>query len=101
MLVVHVSVQVKPECVPDFIAATLENARHSVREPGVARFDVVQQADDPTRFVLVEAYRTPAAPAQHKETAHYATWRDTVAPMMAAPRTSTKGHNLFPADPGW
>lgn len=101
MLVVHVSVHVKPECVADFIAATRENARNSVREPGIARFDVVQQQDDPTRFVLVEAYRTPEAPAAHKDTAHYATWRDTVAPMMASPRASTKFSNLFPDDAGW
>jgi (4S)-4-hydroxy-5-phosphonooxypentane-2,3-dione isomerase len=101
MLVVHVHVQVKPECVEAFKAATLANARASVQEPGIARFDVVQQADDPTKFVLVEAYRTADAPAQHKETAHYATWRDTVAPMMAAPRTSVKFGNVFPEDAGW
>ncbi len=101
MLVVHVQVQVKPECVEAFKAATLANARASVQEPGIARFDVMQQADDPTRFVLVEAYRTADAPAQHKETPHYATWRDTVAPMMAAPRTSVKFGNVFPEDAGW
>lgn len=101
MLVVHVHVQVKPECVEAFKAATLENARASLQEPGIARFDVTQQADDPTRFVLVEAYRTPAAPAAHKETAHYAKWRDTVAPLMAAPRTSVKFANLFPEDAAW
>ena len=101
MLVVHVQVQVKPECVEAFKAATLANARASVQEPGIARFDVMQQADDPTRFVLVEAYRTTDAPAQHKETTHYATWRDTVAPMMAAPRTSVKFGNVFPEDAGW
>ena len=101
MLVVHVQVHVKPECIEAFKAASLENARQSIREPGIARFDVVQQADDATRFVLVEVYRTPAAPAAHKETAHYALWRDTVAPMMAAPRTSVKYTNLFPADTGW
>lgn len=96
LLVVHVNVRVKPEFVEAFQAATLENARNSVQEPGIARFDVVQQADDPTRFVLVEAYRTPDAPAQHKETAHYAAWRDTVAPMMAEPRTSVKFVNVTP-----
>jgi quinol monooxygenase YgiN len=101
MLVVHVHVQVKPECVAEFIAATQANARASVREPGIAGFEVVQQQDDPTRFVLVEAYRTPAAPAAHKETGHYATWRDTVEPMMAAPRRSVKYANLFPADGDW
>lgn len=96
LLVVHVQVRVKPEFVEAFKGATLENARNSVQEPGIARFDVVQQADDPTRFVLVEAYRTPDAPAKHKETAHYAVWRDTVAPMMAEPRTSVKYGNVTP-----
>jgi autoinducer 2-degrading protein len=98
MLVVHVHVQVKPESVEAFKTATLANAQASRREPGIARFDVMQQADDLTRFVLVEAYRDAHAPAAHKETAHYATWRDTVAPMMAAPRTSVKFANVFPAD---
>lgn len=101
MLVVHVFVRVKPESIPEFIAATRANAEASLREPGVARFDVVQQQDDPCRFVLVEAYRTDSAPAEHKATAHYATWRDTVAPMMAAPRTSVKFGNVFPEDAGW
>ena len=101
MLVVHIQVHVKPECIEAFKAATLANATASVREPGIARFDVVQQADDPTRFVFVEAYRTAAAPAAHKETAHYAAWRDTVAPMMAVPRSSLKFANVFPADAGW
>ena len=101
LLVVHVHVRVKPECVEAFKAATLENARNSVQEPGIARFDVIQQSGDPARFILVEVYRTPQAPAQHKETAHYATWRDTVAEMMAEPRTAVKYSNLFPADEGW
>jgi len=101
MLIVHVHVQVKPECVEAFKAASLDNARLSVQEPGIARFDVVQQADDPTRFGLVEVYRTDAAPAAHKETAHYAKWRDTVADMMAVPRQSTKFRNVFPEDAGW
>lgn len=101
MLVVHVHVHVKPECVAAFKAATLANARASVREPGIARFDVVQQTDDPTRFVLVEAYRTAEAPAAHKATAHYAKWRDVVAPMMAEPRSSVKFSNLFPDNADW
>ncbi|MHB8519345.1 MAG: putative quinol monooxygenase [Limisphaerales bacterium] len=100
MLIVHVQVRVKPECVEAFKQATLDNARASVCEPGIARFDVVQQADDPTRFVLVEGYRTSDAPAKHKETAHYQTWRDAVAPMMAEPRTSVKFTNIFPNDAG-
>ena len=101
MLVVHVHVRVKPECVEAFKQASLENARDSVREPGIARFDVVQQQDDPTRFVLVEVYRNADAPAQHKETAHYARWRDTVGPMMAEARRSVKFDNVFPDDAGW
>ena len=101
LLIVHVQVHVKTECVGAFKAATMENALNSVREAGIARFDVVQQADDPTRFVLVEAYKTPDAPAKHKETAHYAKWRDAVAPMMAEPRTSVKFANVFPADGDW
>jgi quinol monooxygenase YgiN len=101
MLVVHVHVHVRPEAAEAFAAASVENARHSVREPGMARFDVIRQQDDPTRFLLVEVYRDDAAPARHKETAHYAAWRDRVAPMMAAPRTSVKYANLFPGDEGW
>jgi len=95
MLIVHVHVHIKADCVEAFRAATIENARESVKEPGIARFDVVQQSDDPTRFVLVEVYRTADAPAKHKETAHYAKWRDTVAPMMAEPRTSAKFGEVF------
>ena len=90
MLIVHVFVHVKPECVEAFAGASLENARHSIEEPGIARFDVIQQIDDPTRFVLVEGYRDADAPARHKETAHYAQWRDVVAGMMAEPRSSVK-----------
>ena len=101
MLIVHVHVHVKPECVEAFKGATLENARQSIREPGIARFDVVQQANDPTRFVLVEAYRSVEATAAHKETQHYQVWRDTVASMMAEPRTSVKFANLFPEDAKW
>jgi quinol monooxygenase YgiN len=101
MLIVHVHAHVKPEFVEAFRQATAENARNSVREPGIARFDVVQQQDDPTRFVLIECYRTPEAPAAHKETAHYARWRDAVAPMMAEPRSSVKYSNVFPEDAGW
>ena len=101
MLVVHVQVHIKPEFIDAFKQATLANARESVREPGVARFDVVQQQDDPTRFVLVEAYRNVEANAAHKDTKHYATWRDAVAPMMAEPRSSVKFTNVFPDDKGW
>ncbi|MBN1362876.1 MAG: antibiotic biosynthesis monooxygenase [Sedimentisphaerales bacterium] len=101
MVVVHVHVQVKADQVEAFVAATLENAKASVDELGIARFDVIQQQDDPTRFVLVEVYRTKDDPARHKETAHYQKWRDTVAEMMAVPRTSVKFDNVFPADTGW
>jgi len=101
MLVVHVFIHVRPESVEAFRQASVENARHSVQEPGVARFDVLQQSDDPTRFILMEAYRSAADAANHKETAHYATWRDTVADMMAEPRTSVKFHGVFPSDDQW
>jgi len=101
MLIVHVHVQVKPESVEAFRTASIENARRSIQEPGIARFDVMQQVDDPTKFVLVEVYRTPEDPARHKETAHYQKWRDTVEPMMAAPRHSVKFSNVFPDEEGW
>ncbi len=100
MLIVHVHVHVKPEWVASFRQAMIENARQSLQEPGIARFDIAQQADDPTRFVLVECYRTADAPARHKETAHYAKWRDAVAPMMAEPRTSVKFSPVFPDGAG-
>ena len=101
MIIVHVFVHVQPGAADAFRAATLENARNSVQEPGIVRFDVVQQDDDPTRFVLMEIYRTPEDPALHKATAHYLTWRDTVEPMMAEPRRSVKYHALFPDPAGW
>ena len=101
MIVVHVHVRVKAECLESFKTATLENARSSLNEPGVARFDVVQQEDDPTRFVLVEAYRNQEATAAHKETSHYRIWRDTVAPMMAEPRKGIRYANMFPAEAEW
>lgn len=101
MLIVHVFVHVKPECIDAFIAASLKNARQSIEEPGIARFDVIQQADDPSRFVLVEVYRDVDAPTRHKETAHYAQWRDAVAEMMAEARSSVKYLNRFPNEAGW
>jgi len=101
MLIVHVFVHVKPDQVQAFRAITLENAGNSIQEPGIARFDVIQQQDDSTRFVLVEIYRTSDAPARHKETVHYQEWRDTVADMMAEPRTSIKYTNIFPDEQGW
>lgn len=101
MQIVHVHVHVRPEFVEAFRAASLANARASVREPGVVRFDVVQQADDPTRFLLIEIYRTAEAPAAHKATAHYAAWRDTVAEMMAEPRSAVRFTAVFPEPAGW
>jgi quinol monooxygenase YgiN len=101
MLIVHVHVRVKAESVEAFKVAALENARHSMAEPGIARFDVVQQDDDPTRFVLVEAYRNETAPVAHKQTTHYQRWRDHVEAMMAEPRRSVRFINIFPDDPQW
>ena len=101
MLIVHVFVHVKDDQVEAFKAASIENARNSVQEPGIARFDVIQQRDDPTRFVLVEVYRTLEDPARHKDTAHYKAWRDTVEEMMAEPRASIKYTNIFPDENGW
>lgn len=96
MIIVHVFVHVTLDAVDAFATASAKNARNSVLEPGVVRFDVIQQDDDPTKFVLIEVYRTPADPALHKETAHYATWRDTVAAMMAEPRRSVKYRAVYP-----
>jgi (4S)-4-hydroxy-5-phosphonooxypentane-2,3-dione isomerase len=101
MFIVQVHVHVKPEFVDAFIRATVDNARNSVQEHGIARFDVIQQTDDPTRFILVEVYRTAEDPASHKGTKHYARWRDTVAEMMLEPRSSVKYANVFPGDEGW
>jgi quinol monooxygenase YgiN len=101
MFIVHVFVHVKTDQVEAFKSATIDNASNSLKEPGVARFDIVQQMDDPTQFVLVEVYRTTDDPGRHKETAHYQKWRDTVANMMAEPRSSIKYSNVFPDEQGW
>jgi autoinducer 2-degrading protein len=101
MFIVHVFVHVKPDKVEAFRSVSIENARESIKEPGVARFDCLQQQDDPTRFVLVEVYRTADDPAKHKETKHYQKWRDTVADMMAEPRSSIKYTNVYPDDKDW
>jgi (4S)-4-hydroxy-5-phosphonooxypentane-2,3-dione isomerase len=101
LTVIHVHVHVKPEGVEAFRAASIENARASVQEPGIARFDVIQSTEDPTRFVLVEAYRSADAPTAHKATPHYARWRDAVADLMAEPRTSARYVNVAPDDAGW
>jgi autoinducer 2-degrading protein len=101
MHIVHVDIHVKPDSVEAFRQATLANAWQSVKEPGIARFDLLQRADDPARFILIEVYRTDDAPAQHRETAHYQTWRDTVADMMAEARNRVEYANIFPGDEGW
>ncbi|MGD0364733.1 MAG: antibiotic biosynthesis monooxygenase [Bryobacteraceae bacterium] len=101
MTIVHIHIHVKPEFVEAFRQASIANARQSVQEAGIARFDVLQQPDDASRFAFVEVYRTPDARARHRETAHYQTWRDTVADMMAEPRTAVIYANLFPGDEGW
>ena len=101
MLIIHVQVHVKPEFVEAFRQASIENGCNSVKEPGIARFDVVQNLEDPTRFVLVEVYRTAEAPAAHRATAHYAAWRDRVESMMAEPRDRAQFQNVFPSDEGW
>ena len=101
MLIVHVHVKVKPDCIEAFKEATIANASQSIKEAGIARFDVVQQADDPTRFVLVEAYRSVNATAAHKATAHYAAWRDRMESLMAEPRFSVKYSNVFPGNEDW
>jgi (4S)-4-hydroxy-5-phosphonooxypentane-2,3-dione isomerase len=101
MHVVHVQVRVRPESVEAFRRATVENARNSRREPGIVRFDVAQRSDDPTRFVLVEVYRTRDDPPRHRETAHYAAWREAVEPMMAEPRSKVEYVNVYPEDGSW
>jgi len=101
MHILVVNIRVKPEAAEEFRRLTLENARHSIHEPGVARFDVLQQQDDPTRFTLIEVYRTPDDPGRHKETAHYQAWAEAAGPLMAEPRTRAFFTNLFPGDERW
>lgn len=101
MFIVHVLIHVKKEHVEEFKTATLANVRSSIQEPGIARFDFLEQSDDPTRFVLTEVYRTPMDAVKHKETTHYVVWRDTVAHMMEEPRSSTKFTNIAPDEGGW
>ena len=96
MLVVHVQVRVRPGRAADFLTATLVNARASLGEPGVLRFDVLQDQADPEHVVLVEVYRDADASAAHKATPHYAVWRDAVAEMMAEPRQSARFSAVFP-----
>jgi (4S)-4-hydroxy-5-phosphonooxypentane-2,3-dione isomerase len=101
MYIVHVFIHVKTDQIEAFKSATLDNARNSVQEPGVARFDMLQQADDPTRFVLVEVYKTQEDAGKHKETAHYNRWRETCEPLMAEPRTRILYNNVYPEDKDW
>ena len=101
MFIVNVFVSVKSGDIDAFKSASIENASNSVKEPGIARFDVIQQQDDPTQFVLVEVYRQKEDAAKHKETAHYLKWRDTVADMMEKPRSAIKYENIFPGETGF
>ena len=101
MYIVHVHIHVKPDQIEDFKKVSLENAKSSIKEPGIVRFDVIQQIDDPTHFELIEAYRTPDDPAKHKETAHYNKWRELAEPMLAEPRNRTVFTNIFPNDKDW
>jgi autoinducer 2-degrading protein len=101
MFIVHVHIHVRSEFIESFKLASLENARQSLQEPGIARFDVIQQVDDPTHFELIEVYRMPDDPSKHKETTHYNTWRVLVESMLAEPRTRTIYSNIFPADRDW
>ncbi len=99
--IVHVFIHVKPECIDAFRDVSIENAKQSIKEPGIARFDVIQQADDPTRFVLVEVYRSESAPANHKQSAHYNVWKDSAEKMMVEPRTRVVYKNVYPLENGW
>lgn len=101
MYIVHVSVHVKSGFIQDFINATKLNAENSIKEPGIARFDVLQSKSDPKEFLLVEVYRSENDPGKHKETVHYKIWRDTVEKMMEVPRQSVKFVNCFPEDANW
>jgi len=101
MYIAHVFVHVKPNQIEAFKAASLENARNSLKEPGIARFDVIQQSDDPARFVLLEVYRAQAATNAHKESAHYQRWREAIEPMQAEPRSKIVYQNIFPDEHGW
>ncbi len=101
MHIIHVFIHVKPDKVEEFRRATMENARNSLTEQGVARFDFIQQTDDPTRFLLVEVYRTPEDSVRHKKTSHYNRWRETVEPLLAEPRSRIAYRNIFPDESSW
>jgi (4S)-4-hydroxy-5-phosphonooxypentane-2,3-dione isomerase len=98
---IHVHINVKPEFINDFILATRENARNSILEPGIARFDFLQSSENPTNFLLIEVYKDLEAPAKHKNSRHYQVWREAVQKMMAEPRQSEKFINIFPTDEEW
>jgi (4S)-4-hydroxy-5-phosphonooxypentane-2,3-dione isomerase len=101
MLILQVNIHVKPEYLDAFRAATIENASHSLQEPGIARFDFIQHSDDPNRFCLWEVYHTEEAVAAHKLTAHWALWTERVADMVAEPRTRTWYKTVYPGDETW
>ncbi len=101
MYIVHLFIHVKPDKVGEFEAATLENAQNTLKEPGVARFDLIRQLDDPTRYVLLEVYHSPEDHPRHKETDHYKRWQQIAEPLMAEPRTRIIYQNVFPGDSGW
>ena len=101
MYIVHVFIHVRSDKLQEFRQATEANAAGSIQEPGIARFDFLQQAEDPTRFLLVEVYRTQADAGKHKETPHYNRWRETVEPLLAEPRTRIVYENIVPNDAGW
>jgi (4S)-4-hydroxy-5-phosphonooxypentane-2,3-dione isomerase len=101
MHLAHIDIHLKPEFIDQFIEATIENARNSLHEPGILRFDFAQALDDPAHFMLYEVYRSADDVDKHRETTHYQTWRDTVADMMAVPRVGTKYRNIYPRDDNW
>jgi quinol monooxygenase YgiN len=101
MYIVHVHIRVKPEFIEEFKAISIENARTSLKESGIARFDIIQQVDDPNQFELIEVYRTTADPVKHKETAHYNKWRELAEPLLAEPRSRTLYENIFPTNEDW
>ena len=100
MYIVHVSIHVKPDKVAEFEAATLENAKQSLKEPGIARFDLIRQVDDPTRFMLLEVYRAPEGHPKHKESAPYKRWQEIAEPLMVEPRTRVIYENVYPGNSG-
>jgi (4S)-4-hydroxy-5-phosphonooxypentane-2,3-dione isomerase len=101
MFILIVNLHVKPEHIDAFREATVENARNSIKEEGILRFDFLQQTDDPTRFALYEVYRDADAPVKHRETAHFNAWAAKAAQMLAEPRTRATFGNVFPADQNW